>query len=66
MRAKKRSTQNAAYSRLVVPRIEGVPNPAEENLKLRAKIHWGLVRWHAYIPEIASAIAGRKVSGRAR
>jgi hypothetical protein len=35
--------------------------PPQEDLEPRGKVHWGRVRGHANIPEVAGAIAGRDV-----
>ena len=43
----------------------GHTKPRRGKLQPRAEIHWGWVRWHAYIPQIARAIAGRDVHASA-
>src|SRR5438552_3047562 len=59
------SDQHATYPRHVVPRVEGVPPPAKIGLKPAGEIHWAVRRWHADVPEVAGAIAGRNVHAAA-
>jgi hypothetical protein len=49
-----------------MPRVKNVPTSAEENFKPSAEIHWGRVRWHPNIAEIARAVTGRNIYASAK
>ena len=53
--------KDPANSRLIVPRVEGVPARAEIDFKPGAEIHWRRVRRDADIAKVAGAISRRDV-----